>query len=162
MGRGAKPDRPGHAAITHTHPVVTHTGRQVEHIPRIQFPALLGMPFRQDHDRSVFTSRGVFTKQATHFPAAHALCLQQEHIIVVIMRSHTTAITGVTDHQIIAAPLRNEVESLQQRGNIRHPVIHGLYQQSPGGVTQLSKAFGCKRAVLKCPVPAGWIIDDQA
>ncbi len=69
-------------------------------------------------------------------PAAVALALQQEHVVVVDVRADRAASGGEADHHVVDAPARQEAELFEQRGHVRIPAVHVLDQQGPVVVGQ--------------------------
>ena len=66
-------------------------------------------------------------------PMPLALALNDKYIILVQMRTDTTAWCGVADHQIVYAPVRNKPKRLNQLRCFRVPVIDRLHQPTQPG-----------------------------
>lgn len=65
------------------------------------------------------------------------------HVVVVEVRTDVAARRSEADHHVIDAPARQEAEVLQQLGDFRDELVHGLDQQGPVAFRQLAElVFG--------------------
>ena len=61
-------------------------------------------------------------------PAPVALTLQQEDVVIVIVRTHAAAVTGIAHHHIVDAPPGQEVDQVPECCHLGYPVIHRLHE----------------------------------
>ena len=93
-----------------------------------------------------------------HAPAAAAGPLNDEHIVLVEMRTDAAARDGKRDHQIVDAPVGQSAERMHQRRRWLVPVINRLYQQRPVILAQVIVAL--EGAVANLPFTV--LMTDQA
>jgi hypothetical protein len=111
--RRAKADRVCHA-LGQRDAVVRDIGWQVKHVAGLQLAVVRGAKIAQDLERNIRQQLEVALRARP--PAAPAGPLQQEYIVRVEVRADAAAGNRIADHQVIEARVRDEVESLQQRG----------------------------------------------
>jgi len=95
-------------------------------------------------------------------PAAVAVGLQQEHVVLVDMGADRAAGGGEADHHVIHAPTRQEAEVLDQGAHVRIPLVHVLHQQGPVVVGQGGEHVFLERAGAHAPAVPGLVVLDQA
>ncbi|MNE34026.1 hypothetical protein D3C80_1277270 [compost metagenome] len=104
--------------------------------------------------------RAVGVAGLADLPAALAVSLQEEHVVVVEMRPYTAARGGIADHDIVDAPARQEAELLEQFGNFRDELVDSLHQQGPVALRQGLKVLFLERAAAQFPGAVAMLDDD--
>ena len=155
----AKAYRQRHAIVLR-HAVMGQTRWQVEHVARIEHPFLVRLEILEDANRQVRQQcRGVVAGLA-QLPAALAVGLDQEHVVIVIVRTDAATEGREAGHDVVDAPVGDEIEMFQQVGDLRHVMIQRLDQQGPVGLRQVFKGFFRERSVAQFPVDGAAFNDD--
>ena len=143
--------------------MVRPAGGQVEHVAGLQHPVLFGVDLEGLEDTQVDAAHDgcVIGHLAAKLPAALTAALEQEDIVLVQVRADAAAWRRVADHDVIQAPARQEGEVLQQGGDLRHIVIHRLYQQGPVALRQAGEGGLVEGAVADLPGTVGALFLDQ-
>lgn len=102
--------------------------------PGLEHILLLGFELRQHFQRNIVPQAQVFL--ATNPPAAATMGLQQKYIVAIKMRADASAITGIADHEVIKARIRNKTELLHEGVHLVVVQIHTLHQQRPVGLLE--------------------------
>ncbi len=84
-------------------------------------------------------------------PTPLTKALDEKDIIIIVMGSDTAAIGGVTDHDIINAPIGYKSERRNQFGDVGHVVVDSLYQQCPRASAEAREPIFGKWAVFHGP-----------
>ena len=116
-------------AFAHRRAVVRPVRRQIEHVAGFEHPVCAGLKVLQDAQRRVLDQAAI--SLIGDLPAPSACALQQEDVVVVEMRTHSTAIDRVAHHQVIESCLRNEVEMMEQSVSGGQPQVQALHQHGP-------------------------------
>ena len=152
---GAKTDGVRHALALGNAVVRPHRG-QVEHVAGLQHVFFFGLEVGEDFQRHIGLQAEVFLPP--NAPAALAMGLQQEHIVVVKVWANAALVGGKADHQIIKPCIRNKAKRLQQLVRGLHVQIHALHQHRPARLFQRGQAPARKRAVRQAPLPAALLL----
>ena len=150
----------GHAIIL-SGATVGEAWRQVEHVAGCQHPFIGWFELSQDLQIGVGEQRAVGIAHLANLPAAMAVRLQQEYVVVVEMRADAATGGSEADHQVVDAPLGQELEVLQQLGHFRNELVDGLDQQGPVALGQILEGVFVERAALQLP-GAFPVLDHQA
>ncbi len=95
-------------------------------------------------------------------PAAVAVGLQQEHVVLVDVGADRAAGGGEADHHIVHAPARQEVEVADQGAHVGVPLVDVLDKQGPVVVGHAGEFFFLERAGAHGPAVGGAVVGDQA
>ncbi|MNK95320.1 hypothetical protein D3C87_1155520 [compost metagenome] len=158
--RCAEADRVSHALIN-GNAAMGQAWRQVEHVARFQHPLIGGFEFGEDAQVGVGQHRALGVAHLADLPVALAVALQQEHVVVVEVRTNAATRCGVADHHVVDAPARQKAEIFQQFADFRDELIHGLHQQGPVTFRQLAEFIFGERAATQFPRTLA-ILDDQS
>ncbi|CAM5398271.1 hypothetical protein SSTU70S_01500 [Stutzerimonas stutzeri] len=109
----------------------------------------------------MFEQRAVAVAHLADAPAPLAVGLQQEHVVVVEMRTDAATRRGVADHHIVDAPVREKAELPEQLGDLGYQLIDGLDQQRPVTLGQLLVGVLGEWAAAQLP-RAVTMLDHQA
>ncbi len=157
--RRAEADRIGHAGVFGG-AEMGQARRQVKHVARFQNPFVGALEVGQDTQVAVLQQRAFTVAHLADAPASLAMGLQQEYIVVVEMRADAATRRGVADHHVVDAPVRQETEVLEQLGDFRDQLIHGLHQQGPVTFRQLLVGIFGERTATQFPRAVA-MLDDQ-
>ncbi len=165
-GRRAHAEGEGQAGVL-GHAVVRHVRRQVQHVARRQHPVVGGLEHLQQlqfHVRAEAQRRALALDRfaGVDLPAAVAVGLQQEHVVLVDMGTDRATGGGEADHHVIHAPARQEVEVFDQRAHVRVPLVDVLHEQGPVVVGQGREHVFLERAAAHAPAVLGLVVLDQA
>ncbi|MCW0450699.1 hypothetical protein NB706_003533 [Xanthomonas sacchari] len=164
-GRCAHAHREGQAGVLGD-AVVRHQRRQVKHVARPQHPVVGRVELAQQLQLHVVAEVGRRRRAAQRdagvdLPAAMAVGLQQEHVVVVHVRADRAAARGEADHHVVHPPARQEAELLEQGADVRVPLVHVLHQQGPVVVGHAGELVLLERAAAHAPAVVGAIVLDQ-
>lgn len=155
----AKTDRVRHAGILGG-AKVSEARRQVEHVARLQHPFFGALEVGENAQVAVGQHRAFAVAHLPDAPAALSMGLQQEHIVVIEVRSDAATRSGIADHHIVDAPVGQKAEMLDQHGDVRHELVDRLHQQGPVTLRQL--LIGVLGEWTSAQLPGGFaVFDDQ-
>lgn len=147
--------------------VVRDIGRQVEHVARFQHPVVGGLEAAQELEFDVVAevqrgalALGGFT--GVDLPAAVAVGLQQEDVVLVDVGADRAAGGGEADHHIVHAPARQEVEVVDEGADVGVPLVHVLDEQGPVVVGHAGEFVFLERAGTHAPAVGGGVMGDEA
>src|SRR5690554_3098183 len=96
---------------------------QVQHVARFKGHGFFAFPATEDAQGCAFYPGRGLVAAATKGPAAMTLCLQQEHIILIVVRPYAAAFGRITGHNVVKTPVRHKTKMLKQVGDLRDPVV---------------------------------------
>ena len=137
--------------------VVGNSRGDIEHVARLQYPLVLAVEVGKNAQVRVVEQRAVDRAVLTNAPAALAVTLQQEYIVVVVVRPHAATRCRVADHDVVNPPGRQEAEPVR---DLRNELIHGLDQQCPIPFRQPGVGVIREGAALQFP-RVSTVLDDQ-
>ena len=158
--RGAETDRVGHAVVDRD-AAMGQARRQVEHVARFQNPLIGGFEVGEDAQVRVWQQLALGVAHLADFPVALAVALQQEHVVVIEVRTDAATRGGEADHHVVDAPARQEAEVFQQFADFRHELVDRLHQQGPLAFRQLAEFVFGERAATQFPRALA-VLDHQA
>src|SRR5690606_20407518 len=100
--------------LTFCNAPVCNTWWNVQHVARLQYPFITALKMFEDIQRGIWHAFRPGITGLTDTPAAFTRPLQQEHIVLIKVRTDTALIRGITDHDVIQAPVRDKAEVLQK------------------------------------------------
>ncbi len=164
-GRGAHAEGERQARVF-GNAVVRHVRRQVEHVARGQHPVVGRLEAAQQLEFDVVAevqrrALALDGFAGVDLPAAVAVSLQQENVVLVHMGADRAAGGGEADHHIVHAPARQEIEVADQGAHVGVPLVHVLDQQGPVVVRHAGEFFFLERAGAHAPAIGGAVVGDQ-
>src|SRR5690606_25340130 len=105
--------------------------------------------------------RAVAVAHLANPPAAMAMTLEEEYVVVIEVWSDSATRCGVADHHVVDTPAGQEAEVLKQFGHFRHELVDRLYQEGPVAFGELAETVFGKRSAAQLPGLRA-MLDDQA
>jgi hypothetical protein len=122
-----------------------HARRQIQDIALGCIVILIGAKLLQQRQLSA-CERIVRDIIRRKFPVTNAGSLTQENVVIVAVRSNTAARGSETHHEIINAPVRDEIHVIKQGAHLGQVFFEVMNQQGPVALWQTFKILRLKRS----------------